>query len=512
MIELDSNVEEEQVAEIFVRINSEGVQLNQADFILTLMSVFWEKGRRALEEFSRLAKQPSKGQPSPYNHFIEPAPDQMLRVAIGLAFRRGRLQAVYTILRGKDLYSYVLWLIGHRDFNVERRRLREVIGRWFFMVHTTGRYTSSPETQMESDLARLRSVPANDADRFCEVLDRIIGETLTTDYWNITLANRLDSSAPKSPALSAYWAALNVLGAELLFSDAKVATMLDPGVTPVRNIERHHLFPRAYLATLGIKDIPRVNAIANMAFVDWSDNAEIAAQPPVEYWPKLSARVELARLKRQAYWHALPIGWEQLDYDEFLEKRRKLIARVVRDAFEKLAEGYPDPAQPPPSAIRELIEGGESNVVEFKSTARWNMHTGAKDPRMEHVIFKTVAGFMNAEGGTLVIGVADDGQVVGLDRDYAVTQKGNRDGFRLWLSTLVGTNLSGPSDTLIHAFFEPVDGHDVCRVDVAAAAKPVFAKPFQGGQGPSEFWVRIGNQTRQLVGPELMDYRESHWG
>ncbi len=73
-IELDSTIDESQVADVFVRINSEGVQLNQADFILTLMSVFWEKGRRELEDFCRAAKSPSTGPASPFNHFIEPGP------------------------------------------------------------------------------------------------------------------------------------------------------------------------------------------------------------------------------------------------------------------------------------------------------------------------------------------------------------------------------------------------------------------------------------------------------
>ena len=112
-IELDREVDEEHVAEVFVRINSEGVRLNNADFILTLMSVFWEKGRRELEDFSRLAKVPSTDGPSPFNHFIEPSPDQLLRSSVGLAFRRGRLHYVYSILRGKDLDT--------GQFSTERR-------------------------------------------------------------------------------------------------------------------------------------------------------------------------------------------------------------------------------------------------------------------------------------------------------------------------------------------------------------------------------------------------------
>lgn len=112
-LQLASTVNEEQVSDVFVRINSEGKSLNEADFILTLMSVFWDEGRKQLEEFCREARTPSVGKPSAYNHFIRPNPDQLLRVAVGLAFRRARLKYVYSILRGKDLET--------EQFSTERR-------------------------------------------------------------------------------------------------------------------------------------------------------------------------------------------------------------------------------------------------------------------------------------------------------------------------------------------------------------------------------------------------------
>ena len=210
VIELGTSANEEQVADIFVRINSEGIQLNQSDFILTLMSVHWEKGRRELEQFCRAAVDPKVSGASPKNPFIDPSPDQLLRVGVGLGFKRGRLQHVYSLLRGKDLdtgevspqrreaqfdrlrdaqedvldlsnwheflkcltaagfrsrrmitsenaliFTYALWLIGRRDFGLDFRTLRGVISRWFFMAHTTGRYTTSPESQVEADLTRL---------------------------------------------------------------------------------------------------------------------------------------------------------------------------------------------------------------------------------------------------------------------------------------------------------------------------------------------------------------------
>ena len=563
-IELDRTVDEEHVAEVFVRINSEGVRLNIADFILTLMSVFWEKGRRELEEFARLAKIPSTDRPSPFNHFIEPSPDQLLRSSVGLAFRRGRLHYVYSILRGKDLdtgqfsaerreeqfeklqaaheatldltnwheylkclhhagfrssrmvsseaalvFVYVLWLLGRRDYGVELRRLRDVIARWWFMAHTTGRYTGSAETQLEADLTRIGNIPPGDSDTFCETLDRIVRDTFTKDYWDITLPNRLDTSSAKSPPLAAYWAALNILDADMLFSHQKVSSMLDPVVTPIRDMERHHLFPKAYLASIDVTENTRVNAIANMAFVDWADNLSISDKSPQEYFLHMSQKLDPERLKRQVRWHALPVGWEQLDYTEFCEKRRALIGQVVKDGFERLWDSRIDVSHDL-AHVQSLITDGESNVLEFKERARWSHGTPNKG-KSEQIIAKSVAGFMNGEGGTLLIGVADDGTVTGLDADYETLSKGNRDGFELFLTQLIGHNISGPSPSLCRITFHEVDAMDVCRIDVAASSKPVFARPLNGKEF-TNFWVRQGNKTDQFHGAELLDYTTDHWG
>jgi hypothetical protein len=196
-LEIASSVDEEQVADIFVRINSEGVKLNQADFILTLLSVFWDNGRTELEHFCRSSRTPPipGGPASPFNHFIEPDPDQLLRVSVALGFERGRLKSVYQVLRGKDLdtgffsierrdaqfkilqetqskvldlthwhqflsalvgagfrsgemissknallYAYAFYLIGRIRCKVPEHQLQKTIGRWFFFASLTGRY------------------------------------------------------------------------------------------------------------------------------------------------------------------------------------------------------------------------------------------------------------------------------------------------------------------------------------------------------------------------------------
>lgn len=421
-VELNSSVDEELVAEVFVRINSAGVTLNQADFILTLMSVFWEKGRRDLEEFARDCKQPTISQASPFNWYIQPTPAQMLRVTVGLAFRRAVLRHVYSLLRGKDvdtgksiperrdaqfaimqkahdkvlditnwheflqcleragfrgskmissdnalLFSYALWLIGRVEYGVPLDKLREVIARWFFMAHTTARYSGAFESAFEQDVARLSDVAAGDANGFISILSKVVDDTFTADYWNITLPNELATSASKSPALLSYIAALNILDADSLLSTGKVRSRLDPAITAKKGIERHHIFPRAYLSSvLKVQDKREINQIANMALVEWADNIAISDDAPTKYWPEQleDKKLDPKRLEKQMYWHALPEGWESMPYQEFLEARRRLMGGVVRDAFAVLREQGYEPEYPAvnPAALLEAKKVRPSGV------------------------------------------------------------------------------------------------------------------------------------------------------
>jgi len=392
-LEVSSSVDEDQVAQIFVRINSKGTPLNQADFILTLMSVFWDEGRAELEHFCREAKRPPVGnRPSPYNHYLRPNPDQLLRVSVALGFRRAQLEHVYSLLRGKDmqtkqfsvqqrqrqfavlreaqaytlelenwheffkvlkragyqsrqvissrtavLYTYALWLIGKRDFGVDPYRLREVMARWFFMAALTGRYTGSPESRMAQDLALLRGI--NTAEEFVKVLDQQVDAVFTTDYWYVTLPNELETAAARNTGQFAYYAALCLLEAQVLYSKMKVADLLDPTTKAKKTaVERHHLFPRRYLQRIGIQGDRLINQVGNYALVEWSDNISIADRPPKDYVPELEQRFTSYELREMYAWHALPDGWYEMDYATFLEERRTRIARVIREGFMKLKE------------------------------------------------------------------------------------------------------------------------------------------------------------------------------
>ena len=391
-LEIAHTVDEEQVADIFVRINSEGVRLNQADFILTLMSVFWDEGRAALETFCRLSRKPPDpgAGASPFNHFIQPDPDQLLRVAVALGFGRGRLKSVYQILRGKDLdtgefssdrrdaqfkllqetqtdvlnlthwhrflscligagfrsaemissqnallYAYAFYLIGRKRFGVAEHLLQRLIARWFYASSLTGRYTGSPETVMDGDLNHIKG--AKDEEAFVVLLEEMMATDLTNDFWTVTLPAALDSSSARNPELFAYIAAQNRLGAPVLFSHKKIQDLLDPSVKENKKaLERHHLFPRAWLERQGVDDLKQINQVANFALLEWPENIDISDTPPTDYVCKIRPRFPKEDWLRMQELHALPQGWENIPYETFLLERRKMMAAIIRRGFETL--------------------------------------------------------------------------------------------------------------------------------------------------------------------------------
>ena len=551
-LELAADIDEEAVSDVFVRINSKGTPLNQADFILTLMSVFWDDGRTALETFCRDARKPTKGQASSFNHFIEPSPDQMLRVGVGVAFKRAVLKYVYSILRGKDLetgkfseerrdeqfkllelsqskalnlqhwhdflncirqagfrsskmissqnnllFSYILYLIGRTEYSIPEFKLRSIIARWFFMSAVTGRFTGSPESAMEFDLARLRG--AKTGDEFIAALSSVCEVMLTNDYWGVTLPNDLATSSPRSPSLFAYMASLVLLESRALFSKLKISDLLDPATQANRSaVERHHLFPKAYLAKQGISATRDTNQIANYAWLEWGDNSDISDSPPSVYFPAMKARFNQHEMEQMNRWHALPANWDQMKYMDFLRHRRELMARVIADGYATLLSGESDGDEKKEMALETLIAIGESAAIEFKSTLRTNLHTGQQDPRMEATVLKTLAGFLNTKGGTLVVGVSDDGEALGLQNDKFP----NEDKMALHLVNIIKARLGVHAMTRLHVHFEDKDDARVLVVRCSTATTPVYLKDVN----LEKFYIRTGPSSTELHGNQIHEY------
>ncbi len=394
-LEIAPNLEEEIVSDIFVRINSQGVSLTQADFILTLLSVYWEEGRKEIEQFCIDSRKiPEKETRfSSFNYLIKPDPDDMLRVLVGLTFHRAKMKDVYSIIRGRDmetgefseelrtqqfdklklnlptildntnwqsflkvligggykdeelissksavLYSYIIYLIGKQNFNTQNHELQRIIGRWFVMSSLTGRYSSSPETAFEKDLNRIKEF---NPEGFISGLEKIIGENLTNDFWDITLVGQMETSSARSPEANAFYAALNKLGSPVLFSRKLVGDLYDPSLKiKKKRLEKHHIFPRNYLISkYGFdknKDKAKINQIANLTFLEFEDNIEISDDKPSEYFAMVQKRFGENEIKEMLAQHAIPENFYQLEYDDFLQERRKLMTGIIKKAFNKI--------------------------------------------------------------------------------------------------------------------------------------------------------------------------------
>jgi hypothetical protein len=159
------------------------------------------------------------------------------------------------------------------------------------------------------------------------------------------------------------------------------------------------------------------------------------------------------------------------------------------------------------SDLHTLIAQGESASLEFKSSLRWDLRENKVNRALEAVVLKTLAGYMNGNGGTLLIGVADDGSVVGLDHDYKTLKKPDRDGFEQVLMTAIATKLGGDACHSVQMMFHSLENKEVCRVMVAPASRPMYVKE---GDAP-KLYVRTGVSTRELNVQEAINYTSARW-
>jgi hypothetical protein len=265
----DQEATDEDVAEIFVRINNQGTRLGQADFVLTLLSVYHGELRDLIEERSRAMSQGT---------VVSIDTQQLLRAVCGVAFDRARMSAIYRYLRGVDpvtgeadssarakrlnqldhaakqciettawrdyllrvqhagfvcealvasknaiVNGYAFYIRG-RKAGVPKSKLDELIARWLFGTLLTARYSTASETVFEQDLARVAKLGSDDAEGFVRTLDGGLGETLTGDYWTHSLVSALETEKSRVPAALAFRAAQVILGTRALFSDQFLTT------------------------------------------------------------------------------------------------------------------------------------------------------------------------------------------------------------------------------------------------------------------------------------------------
>ncbi len=512
----------DEVVAIFNEVNSEGTRLTKADLALAHVCTLWPQARHELRELSKAMHEHGFG--VDLNFLVR----SLAAVASGSVLLEGSFYSVtagdlqlawkkvaasfehlVNVLRHdayvdslKDLPTpYVLLPItvflarNGSSFTSSVQKAKFV--RWMFLASIWGRYSASTESTLQKDISLL-----DEADPTAALEAAILRERGRLALEASDVAGKGAGSA--ADKLS--YVVARARDAKDWFSGI---TLYKKAVGKSNGLEEHHIFPKAVLYKSGYdsnKDRRIVNEVANRAFLTQRANRKILASKPADYLPGVQA-LHPGALQAQS----VPMNqdlWKVENYRVFLAERAKLLAASMNEFLDSLVPL--DAAPELGSHLTDLIAEGESATLEFKSSLRCGVPDGGFNKALEKVILKTIAGLLNGrDGGTLLIGVADDGTIVGLDGDYGSSPSiGDRDGFELHLRKLLSNALGESAHAFVTVTFHDIDGKDVCQVRIDPSDHPVYVQD----EGKSVFFLRTGNATNALPVDEVVKYYATRWG
>ena len=263
----------------------------------------------------------------------------------------------------------------------------------------------------------------------------------------------------------------------------------------------HHFFPKKYLEN---KEIVNSNSLVNITFVsDRLNKRTIRARAPSSYIGDF--KEENSEINKALNSHFIDLngfGIESDDYDVFLKARAQ---RIFDELKARIDLSHKEPAN---EEVHELLADCESDTVEFKSTLRYDLRLKTVNKKLEYVIAKTIAAFLNSEGGDLFIGIDDSQNALGLSDDIQTLSKKNIDGFELHLIEVIKKYIGGEHSTHIKVTFPLYDDVQICRMRVAKSSKPIFIQ----FEDKEDFFVRSGCSSQPLSREEQSAYEKEHWG
>lgn len=418
VIELSHQLDIAQVTEIFIRINSKGVVLSQADFAISKISSDDRFGgnqiRKTMDYFCHLMQKPEDFEAIRQNdtefaasedfskikwiineHEDIYVPDytDVLRVAFTFKFLRGRISDLVSLLSGRDFdtrayqeaiaensfaklkegvlefvsktnfqrylmivkstgiissamirsqnvlnFGYALYLLL-RSKGEDAAIIEKVVRRWMVLTILIGRYSGSPESTFDYDIKRFQT---NDPMEFLEHTEA--GE-LSDAFWNNILVTKLNTSVASSPMFHVFLMAQVKMGdCGFLSEQIDVKSLIE------QRGDIHHIFPKKYLQKCGIKERGLYNQIANYVYTQSEINVKIKDQAPKEYMTQVKEQCKggnavyggidsLVKLEANMAANCIPEGIFDMDYtkfEDFLEKRRHLMAQKIRRYYELL--------------------------------------------------------------------------------------------------------------------------------------------------------------------------------
>ncbi len=513
----------DEVVEIFNRVNRAGTPLTNADLALAHVCSIWPEAREELRNFQ--TKMEGHGFGMDFNFLVR----CLAGVATGSVLLEGSflrtpaatLQAAWTDMQ--VAFEYLVYVLRHEAFidNVRELPTNNVLVpatvflarhdgrfptdvvknrfiRWLYLAGLWQRYSGAAETKLQQDVAL---VAGQDLDPTHELETAILRERGRVVLEASDLARAGITSAVARLA--------QVVARAHDARDWFTGIRLYDKVTGKSNgQENHHIFPPSVLKKAELQgdvDSKLTNELANRAFLTQRADKKERRSAPSEYLPEVEKN-QPGALRTQA----VPMDrelWRPENYTDFLGARRRLLAEEMN---EFVAGWLPDDTTDgtDEQTVRGLMSGGESQTLEFKSSLRWDRREKRVNKELEEVVIKTLAGFLNGDGGILLLGVDDAGTAVGIEADYATLRKKDRDGFELHFQDLVARDLGAGSSPYLTVTFHEIDGHEVCQITVERSDHPIYVDEKKS----AVFYLRTGNGTRPLPVDETVKYVQHRWG
>ena len=393
------------------------------------------------------------------------------------------------------LVPWVAYLGRHERFESDAIIRRAV--HWFYAASAWGRYSGQTDTKLDHDISIIQQ---NDAP-WTALVNTIIDQRGRIEL----TASDLEGRGKGHPLYRMTYILVKALGGV----DWCNGLPLDIKQQGSYLIHSHHIYPQSRLYAEGGYETHNhlhkklVNEIANRAFLTADSNWDLGSDLPEMYLPEVQKRFPGAMEKQLVPEN--PGLWLIENYEAFLHERRALIAAAFNKLMSKLLQ---EPEQTTVRGIEQLIAAGESATVEFKSSLRWDVRLQQVNKGLQKVVAKTVCGFLNSEGGTLLIGVADDGTALGIQDDINTTGRKDQDGFLQALTQTVVDTLGEGISPYVDVTFHRLDSEVICRVDVEPSPGPVF---LQDGLN-KEFFIRFGSSSRPLDMEAAHKYIGEKWG
>lgn len=363
---------------------------------------------------------------------------------------------------------------------------------FFWRMSLSFRYSSSTESKLAQDIKRINEILKGNRPNYEDV--------------KVYLSSPKDLIETGFSAGSSYCKAILCL---LAYHEPKDfqdngKVILDNSWLKVANSKNyHHFFPKAYLRK---NNIGNENSLVNITLVSADLNKrKIKAKAPSIYIQDfLDENDELpTSIKSHLIGDLNNFGIMSDDYLVFLEKRANEIFNELKKRIElKHKEDKTE------DKVKELIINGESESLEIKSTLRFDIKEGIVNKKLEYIVAKTISAFLNTDGGTLIIGVDDDGNTLGLEKDIQTLTKQNIDGFELHLRQVIKKYLGDFFEKYIKVTFPKVDDKEICLIQISKSGKPVFIS----SEGTESFFVRNGNSSIPKNRQEQSEYEKIHWG